>query len=682
MPIRATRVTDLLVSYIGKYWPIIVLVAFAGMLHCRLLEGPFLAKGDHQIHIFKAWLLNERLIPSGRLIGWTNMAYAGYPEGMYYSIGGYLYLGLVKLLTLGLADWHRVYGIGIFGVMLALPLSVYAATRQVTGKYGAFVAGLLMIGDLGGFRQGGAMHSLRWGVWPFVLSVALFMLALSLLPKALTTVSRDKRGLALLLAITTACCVLTHQFAGVVIGVVFPVVIIALAVATFDLGSALSVFGRASLVFMLAFGLALFWILPQMMEIAHSPFPFTAKWHSLDTMAGRLLSNELFDNFSWIAWALSGLGLVIALAFGRAFAKGLALAAIALFLVTGLSRELPSQWSQAERFVAFEKALCFVLAGIAVDWLGGVVQKALPIITAKLAILGKPTMQKLLPIACGVLVATTIVSVDWSKQYSRVARITVLSKAEKRNFIDANTWIADHSTGQLDRVLYAPGVPCFDGNPRRRACRRAYNTHLWNSGPLWSGQPRVRFGFEPTAVGQYLPLSHRWRRDARLIQKLFNSHRALEQLNVRWIVSSGEWKQAAHLTKKARFGEIHVLAVAGHAEPPVKLHGEGALNLVRFSDEEVIIDLKGTGAKSTVRYPIAYHPWWRATHQGDGLEISLIPLHGSKRELLMSVAARDGRTTLRFTRPRYARVASLISLFCWCGCLFWIVAQWKRKTRC
>ena len=57
----------------------LVLLLLLCLLYSPLLKGLMPWQHDHTVHQFKAWVLAERLLPSGRIMGWTHQSGVGYP---------------------------------------------------------------------------------------------------------------------------------------------------------------------------------------------------------------------------------------------------------------------------------------------------------------------------------------------------------------------------------------------------------------------------------------------------------------------------------------------------------------------------------------------------------------------------------------------------------------------------
>ena len=96
--------------FLVEHWPPLLLVGLVVGLHTDLLHS-VPATGDHMIHMYKGWLMSEHLLPSGRVSGWSHMAFAGYPAGQYYPILGDLLVTATRWLTLAQLSWERTYAV-------------------------------------------------------------------------------------------------------------------------------------------------------------------------------------------------------------------------------------------------------------------------------------------------------------------------------------------------------------------------------------------------------------------------------------------------------------------------------------------------------------------------------------------------------------------------------------------
>ncbi|MBW2532958.1 MAG: hypothetical protein JRI55_15805, partial [Deltaproteobacteria bacterium] len=403
-----------------------MLVLVAAWLHRELLLGALPATGDHLCHMFKGWLMADRLVPSGRVSGWSHLSFAGYPAGLYYPVGGDLYLTALRYLSLGLVSWERIYGLGLFGVLVAAPLAVCTLARRCTGTAGALAGGLLELGDLGGGRQGGSVFTVYWGVWPYMLAVSLSLVALALLPEALGRPSRERPLPVLLLAALLALAVLTHPMAAIFLAVAVPLYMVARGVARRRVEHQAPVYGRAVAAGSLAVALALFWLLPQLRTGVEMTESFGEPWMGLGTLLSRLVTNRAFDKFSNYSWALGLAGIPLAFISRRLDRCYPALLLAALILIAGAGGEALGTKVQMERISAFMKGVWFVLAALAVDrllagarWTAGkIIRRRMP-----------SSLGRVIEPLLGLLVGASLLIAGWEDHYSRVGRFRPLADA-------------------------------------------------------------------------------------------------------------------------------------------------------------------------------------------------------------------------------------------------------------
>lgn len=373
------RAFDILIDLLKRHWPPLAIALFVLGLHSDMLFWAIPATGDHMIHLYKGWLMAEHMIPSGRLTGWSNMAFAGYPAGVYYPILGDVLVAGFRYLTLGLLTWERTYAIAFLFLLVAMPLVVYSITRKAAGQTGAFTAALLSLGDVGGWPQGGHFSTVLWAVWPFMLGLTLSLFAIPAFERALRGSFRTEPRNYLVFTILIALCVLAHPMSVFFLGLGATVFLICFAIARRKEIPPIHVVTRAALCAAVALGMTMFWVLPWIAtgsDWTHGwpSVGFGGLWLPLSDMLAELSTNELFKNFFVVAWALGLAGVVIGLVSRRLWPTYLAVLLIIAFVASGLCYELGdsliSRKVQIERMAAFMKMVWFALAGVAVDRLG------------------------------------------------------------------------------------------------------------------------------------------------------------------------------------------------------------------------------------------------------------------------------------------------------------------------
>jgi hypothetical protein len=673
-----------------EHWGAALLLLVAAGLHFELfLSVP--ATGDHMIHLYKGWLMAEHTLPSGRITGWSNMAFAGYPAGVYYPILGDLLITLTRWLTCGLLSWERTYAVFFLLITLSIPLVVYGLTRRATGgNLGPLVAGLLAAGDVGGWPQGGHVSTVHWAVWPFILSMLLGMLAVLACEGAVLQAPRERPGRFLLFVLLAALAALAHPMSAFFLGLAAPLFVLMLAAAERRGVGTRPVIERSALAAALALVLAGFWLVPWLTTgntwtLGWPAVGFGGMWFSLPRMLEALALNKLFYDFYPATWALGLCGFLLALISRRRWPTYLALLLVVVILFAGLANALGdgtmARRVQIERLAAFMKLLWFVLAGYAVfqageglDWL----QRRLPAAWRS----GKRLKAcRALRVAAGALVVVALVLGGWTDHFSKTLKVGRLGGELWGDIVRTYDWLATQPRGPLDRVLYQPGDLCLEGKLTSEKCNEVYHRHIFASSPVHTDLPKIKFGYEATAIFRNMPLAHRWPHDTELIRDLLTRPEALESLHVRWIVSLAEWTGREDVREERRFGDVIVYSVEAGKGPPVRIEGEGRIAVERFEDEYVRVRVEGAGPRSRLLFPVAFFYPWKAYHDGAPLPMERHGVLPHVRQILMATAARDGVVELRYERPWWERAANWTSLAGWLGVIGVAIFLGRRRLR-
>lgn len=669
---------DALKNTLGSHWGAFILLGLTAALHFELfISVP--ATGDHMIHMYRGWLMSEHILPSGRLNGWSNMAFAGYPAGVYYPILGDLLIVLTRWLTFGLMSWERTYALFFALLVLAIPLVVYALTRRAAGgNLGPLVAGLLAAGDVGGWPQGGHISTVHWAVWPFILAMLLGMAAVMTCERAVLRPLRERPGRFLLFVLLLALAALAHPMSAFFLGLSAPLFVLLLALAERRGPGFFPVVGRSALAAALALLLACFWIVPwfttgNTWTLGWPAVGFGGVWLSLPRMLEALARNKLFYDFFPATWVLGLLGLPLALASRRRWPTYLALLLVLTVLFAGLANAMGdgtmARRVQIERLAAFMKLIWFVLAGYAVSRSAEGLERLhrkLPEGWRSGKRLGAFRIAR--PAAGALLVAGLVVG-GWSEHFGRIMQVGRLGGDLWADIVRAEEWLAEQPRGPLDRVLYQPGELCIEGKLTSEACNEVYHRHIFASGPVRTGLSKIKFGYEATAIFRNVPLAHRWPHDTKLIRDLLTMPEAMGSLHIRWIVSLVEWPRRDDISEAARFGDVVIYSVRAGEGPPVRLEGKGTIDVEVFEDEHVRVRVAGAGPGSRLLFPIAHFYPWRAFHDGKPVDLEFHGVLPGVREILMAVAAEDGVIELRYVRPWWERVANRASLAAWLALL-------------
>jgi hypothetical protein len=344
--------------------------------------------GDTGAHVFGPAYLRDTLLPQGRILGWSNDWFAGFPAF-------YFYFPLPSLVIVAL-DVFIPYGVAFKIVtvlgLLALAPAIYFHTRAL--RFGRHLS-LVAAGSAAVFAfyesysiYGGNIASTLAGEFSYSWSFALSLVYLGLLIKAVRDDRRYAKWAALALALTALCHVLTTLV----------VVFASLFVLPWRNGVV-----RTALVWVWGFAIAAFWALPLMARIgltsdmAWSPltrleevFPVetwllipvavaTAVWAVRKTkrivplLAATLVPLVYFwvpvvlpalfpDLFADTRWKLYNGRLLPYWYFGIAYLAALGLGAVAMWLSRRLPSRLPMHWPRVMLVVVFA-----VAAGLVAD---------------------------------------------------------------------------------------------------------------------------------------------------------------------------------------------------------------------------------------------------------------------------------------------------------------------------
>jgi hypothetical protein len=367
--------------------PAVILIATSLVIFIVLNPGLVFSAttptgGDTGAHVFGPAYLRDTLLPEGRILGWSNDWFAGFPAF-------YFYFPLPSLVIVAL-DVFIPYGVAFKIVtvlgLLALAPAIYFHTRAL--KFGRHLS-LVAAGSAAIFAfyesysiYGGNIASTLAGEFSYSWSFALSLVYLGLLIKAVRDDRRYAKWAALALALTALCHILTTLV----------VVFASLFVLPWKDGVV-----RTALIWVWGFAIAAFWALPLMVRIgltsdmAWSPltrlqelFPVevwllipvamaTAVWAVRKTkrivplLAATLLPIVYFwvpvvfpallpDTFGDTQWKLYNGRLLPYWYFGIAYLAALGLGAVAMWLSRRLPSRLSMHWPRVMLVLVFAVA--------------------------------------------------------------------------------------------------------------------------------------------------------------------------------------------------------------------------------------------------------------------------------------------------------------------------------------
>ena len=208
--------------------------------------------GDMGAHVFGPAYLRDSLLPEGRILGWSNDWFAGFPAFYFYFP--------LPSLTIVALDVFLPYGVAfklatVLG-LLALPPAIYFHTRALRlGKGVSLIAagsGVVFAFYESYSIYGGNVASTLAGEFSYSWSFALSLVYLGLLIKAV----RDDRKYTKWAALALALTALSHILTTIV------VIFASLFILSWRKG-----FWRTLTVWSWGFAIAAFWALPLVVRI-------------------------------------------------------------------------------------------------------------------------------------------------------------------------------------------------------------------------------------------------------------------------------------------------------------------------------------------------------------------------------------------------------------------------------
>ncbi len=364
----------------------IPLLVFAGVLVCllgELLLGHPPASRDHAIHFFQTAELVD-LVHAGNFHGFSLALNNGIAIGEHYPILGYLWTAAAHLLSGGLISLRASYALGLFAVWTVAAASVGLVAHTLflslsdNPKHRKHLRGAAWAGCIGaslwlldeGYSREGGWHYLMFhGVWPQLLSTALWTLSL---PAAIAMMKAPSPRRIAWVALCLAGSILAHPF-GLLTGATSMGLLPVVAWVCGEKGSNTP---RSYLAWGLGLGLAAAlaagWLsifFAHASTLGRTPVP----WESWSQLSSELLTGELFhDQRAWVG-PLAVIGLLVAIARARLVTWWLAATTIALCLlgstaaITILRLDLVVSGFKNLQFIRYAiaiKPLWYALAGV------------------------------------------------------------------------------------------------------------------------------------------------------------------------------------------------------------------------------------------------------------------------------------------------------------------------------
>lgn len=606
-------------TWLFGHVPWLLVTLFGLYLLWPVPAGVMPLSADHTVHLTRAFLYGQQLA-GGHLVGWNETWFFGFPLGELYPVLGDLGVVALRALSLGLLDWPQAYALLFTLVFLTQGWALLRCGRALGwGPVPGLVAALLVLADVGAYREGGWTYTVFYGVWPQALATSLAWLAFAELALAQAPPApvpadsshvppdRSARHLALA-ALAAAGALLAHPMAVMMLALGAPLYLLTVGLRPPGPGSRRAQLADTTLHLTLALGLggalAAWWLLPMG---AHRGWMASYGWlHAPLADMLRLAGQGQWTQLMPAAVGhCASLGLLAAALLGRAPLRFFALWTAAHWLLasTDLFWGLRLDWLsggfqhiQYQRFLTAAKPGLFLLAGAAV---GGPVHLALRTWRAGPA-------RKFRRIRATALLAAAAGLAAWQLQGTRAL-------------------MQRHQVGavQTERI---PGQPGFaadyaaflawardtwdarDGD-YRMAFRADRNAHWFMDAPVTTRTPSYKLGFTPGDNFVHKPES--------------GDPALLRRLGVRFLVGTGRVGPPGS-TLAARFGKISVFELAArdglaHLEVPDP-HDARPTVTVEHADlggaGRLRLRVAGvTDDRTRLVLHVAGYPRWQLVHQ-------------------------------------------------------------------
>ena len=607
------------------------------MIHPSLL-GDRPIGWDHTVHYFKAWQLSEYFIPSGRLFGWSHSMFAGYPVSYLYPFLADLFPTIVQFLSFGLLSFSQAFSLSFSLSFFVMGYGVYYFGRRCFNRPVGIIAAIFYLSDGGGPHIGGWQWAVHGGIWISSLSTSVLFIALAHLRSLLD----GRKSIDLVVfSLASGFALLLHPLALVGAFTLVPLGVFSCMICLEDCSLKHALKRLGSGLFLAAL-IAALWYLPFLslkdyaLDLGHST-------GSIQEIAWEFSDLTFFGHLSPFVTVLGLAGALFMILKRKIhhFYTGLCVFALLIFgsdtfleafkldsLFEGLGyidyRRVPVLFKPFY-FLSAAYLLYFVftysdkqqdpesVSGPSmISWQAGCRVFATVFVLAPFV----------------VPFSTRLADVNLKRVYQLES-----SRFLKKEMDDLITWANDGIA--KEKEYFRLGINMRD--TRNMLHDLPESLHL----------PQYKFNGTPAANFIHKPTS--------------SDPELLKALSVKYVISDTPLPAGSY-DPVIRFGRLMVYRFREWSPKRYAvIDGAGEISVVRFEDEEIIIDAK-PDASGKLRVHVSYFPRWKATHNGSPIKIDQVGIRDIEGVSLMSVDLRPGTYRFVFRKSWIEYLAVLLFL--------------------
>ncbi len=610
--------------------PALSVVAAVCLVYSYLVRGEMPWSHDHPVHLFKAWHLSENLIATGRISGWSNFLWAGYPAGTLYPMLSDMLVVVVRAVTFNQAPWPVAYAWSLLVMLLSYHLGIYTLGRRWFGPWAGTAAALFALMDRGAAREGSYYWTMHYGVWPMALATALWFFALD---RLLAVLEKPTAGRVAGFAVLLGLALLGHPMTLTFSAVIFPLAMLLHVLRNRGVSATAPVWAGVGALLLGAM-LAAFWYGP---FLAHEDLvgQYGDGWLSIPEIGERLAASSLFDATLALPLALGLGGAVLAWTQGhRAGREVTVLTAGLMLAVCSTVYQMVDLESVYEgfnivhfrRFTYALKMFWFVLAGYAVTGGAGQLLRSVQATAGMRPLAG---WQKAAWIAvCAVLFTPLLESFVVGLINGPLKEIGSEKPLDEQGhstpFQDSNEWFAEHTDPKdpFYRILYDVGG----------------SRHLFNAAPVFTGRPAVVTTNDVPATS----FTRSFRN---------SSVSTMEIQQVRYVVALDEFMaNKKDLEEVYRKDRLRIYRFKGYRAQPFRVEGKAQAKLLEFTDELVRIRVKDPAPDDRLTLYVTELDYWHAYIDKTPVPIRIVEGNTHARWLMDVPLTKAG--TLEFVYER------------------------------